>query len=144
MRQLIFYPKSQQGLILPKDTDEWDNIRRIFSSFYFPYLKRCLDLNPHSNTNLAKAATLKLQNGIKWENGLNSNNLTENVLHIRRIKYRKKMKLSVMQTKMQKQLTEVFYKKRCSQKILEVADLDCTTIDLLGCPLNFYMMWWSL
>ena len=51
------------------------------------------------------------------------------------------MKLSVMQTKMQKQLTEVFYKKRCSQKILEVADLDCTTIDLLGCPLNFYMMW---
>ena len=90
MRQLIFYPKSQQSLILPKDTDEWHNIRRIFSSFYFPYLKRCLDLNPHSNTNLAKAATLKLQNGIKWENGLNSNNLTENVLHIRRIKYRKK------------------------------------------------------
>ena len=49
-----------------------------------------MDLNPHSNTNLAKAATLKLQNGIKWENGLNRNNLTENVLHIRRIKYRKK------------------------------------------------------
>ena len=36
-----------------------------FLSFFVPFLKRSLVLNSHSNTNLAKAATLKLQNG-KW------------------------------------------------------------------------------
>ena len=46
------------------------------------------------------------------ENGLNSKNVIENVSDIRKIKYRdKKETLCYTVTKMQEQLTEVFYRK---------------------------------